>query len=160
LKYISDVDEVMKQVFKVLKKGGRFLIYCLWKSEKYDENIKEHREVINKFEYSCGMPPIHKVTEIIDCAEKNDLKLISKLELSQDEAHSWHTVFSGSKLLMWSMESKLVRYLAYIAECIGLLPQGFDAFMEIFVRGNVLSIVKAAKMGIMSGSEILIFEKQ
>ncbi|EPB67937.1 hypothetical protein ANCCEY_12968 [Ancylostoma ceylanicum] len=44
LKYFPQLDGVMKEVSRVLKQGGRFLVYDLMKTEKYDKNNEEHVE--------------------------------------------------------------------------------------------------------------------
>lgn len=51
--------------------------------------------------------------------------------------------------------NKLINF----AELLRILPKGFSRFNEIFLAGTVDKIVKAGEEKILSGSEILLFQK-
>lgn len=42
LKYFVDLEPILKEVARVLKPGGRFVIYDLIKTSNFDENRPEH----------------------------------------------------------------------------------------------------------------------
>jgi ubiquinone/menaquinone biosynthesis C-methylase UbiE len=42
LKYFPDLEPVFKEITRVLKPGGRFVVYDLVKTSSYDENCEEH----------------------------------------------------------------------------------------------------------------------
>ncbi|KAL6726535.1 hypothetical protein Aduo_008499 [Ancylostoma duodenale] len=70
LKYFPHLDGVMKEVSRVLKQGGRFLVYDLMKTEKYDKDNEEHVEIVEGLEYACGMPPLHTREGLVSAAER------------------------------------------------------------------------------------------
>ena len=51
LKYFPKLDGVMKEIARVLKTGGKFLVYDLIKTDGYNPENKEHREVRSKNSY-------------------------------------------------------------------------------------------------------------
>lgn len=62
LKYFPSLKQVFSEVHRVLKPGASFLIYDIVKTEAYDPSNSEHCEVVEGFEYACGMPvhPHHR----------------------------------------------------------------------------------------------------
>ncbi|KIH58133.1 hypothetical protein ANCDUO_11666 [Ancylostoma duodenale] len=83
LKYFPHLDGVMKEVdvitiadpasmkvSRVLKQGGRFLVYDLMKTEKYDKDNEEHVEIVEGLEYACGMPSLHTREGLVSAAER------------------------------------------------------------------------------------------
>eukprot|EP00727_Mastigamoeba_balamuthi_P006650 m51a1_g2605 putative sterol 24-c-methyltransferase (358) ;mRNA; r:470077-471624 len=157
LKYLTTLDRVMTEVLRVLKPGGQFLVYCMMKSDTYDNENPEHRKIFEGFEYSCGMPTMHSVPETIVVAKKTGYELLTKMELSHGN-QQWHAVFTDNLFLRWVLSSSLVD-VALRALDGTLLPKGFHRFMQVFVANNVLSIQHAGATGIMTGSEVLIFRK-
>lgn len=157
LKYFIDLKPVFKNMQKILKKGGLFLIYDIVRTEKYDETNNTHREVVQGFEYACGMPPLHTNKEMIELAEQVGLKCVSKLDLAHKFPWSYH--FSNSMMVNFFLRNPLSDFFIKLGEIFGILPKGFLAFNKIFVKGTVNKIVDAAKLDILSGSNILIFQK-
>lgn len=43
LKYLPDLGPVMREIHRILKPGGLFVIYDLCKTPEYDQNSEEHR---------------------------------------------------------------------------------------------------------------------
>jgi ubiquinone/menaquinone biosynthesis C-methylase UbiE len=157
LKYFIDLSPVLKNVYRVLKPGSLFLIYDLVKSDKYDPNNSEHVSIVDTFEYACGMPPLHTNKEMIDIAGKVGFTLQNRMDLSTD--YPWYYSFVQSKLLMWIFNSRIINTLIGIGENVKILPKGFKRFNDNFLAGTVRIIVEAGKMGILSGSNILLFQK-
>lgn len=42
LKYFSDLEPIFKEIARVLKPGGRFVVYDLVKTSDFDEECGEH----------------------------------------------------------------------------------------------------------------------
>ncbi|KAF7635973.1 SAM_MT_ERG6_SMT domain-containing protein [Meloidogyne graminicola] len=107
----------------------------------------------------CGMPPLHSRNEIIKEANLANFVLIKYINLEEIIGKPFYYCFSNSKIFMWMMESLLIKHLINIAQFLHILPPGFNRFNKIFLFGTVNKIVKAGKLGILSGSEILLFKK-
>ncbi|WKY01694.1 hypothetical protein Q1695_015587 [Nippostrongylus brasiliensis] len=160
LKYIPHLDGVMKEVSRILKKDGLFLVYDLIKTDKYDEKNETHAEIVEGLEYACGMPSLHTRAEMIAAAERYGLCLEEEEDLAITNKMPFHYCFSHSPTFMWLVESSLIRGLVSVAQALRILPQGFDAFNNIFLSGTVQKIVAGGKLGILSGSKILLFKNK
>ncbi|VDL79338.1 unnamed protein product [Nippostrongylus brasiliensis] len=169
LKYIPHLDGVMReaktsrelfQVSRILKKDGLFLVYDLIKTDKYDEKNETHAEIVEGLEYACGMPSLHTRAEMIAAAERYGLCLEEEEDLAITNKMPFHYCFSHSPTFMWLVESSLIRGLVSVAQALRILPQGFDAFNNIFLSGTVQKIVAGGKLGILSGSKILLFKNK
>ncbi|GMR42626.1 hypothetical protein PMAYCL1PPCAC_12821, partial [Pristionchus mayeri] len=160
LKYFPKIDKILEEVSRVLKPGGKFLIYDLIKTEEYDENNEEHTEVIEGLEYACGMPSLHSRAEMVEEANKFGLTLCHEEDLSVSHNRPFHYCFSHSPFFMWLVKSPIVDSLIKIGQVLRILPEGFSAFNRIFLSGTVQKIVDGGEMGILSGSQIFVFEKE
>lgn len=64
--------------------------------------------------------------------------------------------------LIWKnhfFRSAFIGYLIKVTEWLRILPKGFYDFNKVFLAGTVYSIVSGGKSGILSGGEILLFQK-
>uniref|UniRef100_A0AC34GRP8 SAM-dependent methyltransferase Erg6/SMT-type domain-containing protein n=1 Tax=Panagrolaimus sp. ES5 TaxID=591445 RepID=A0AC34GRP8_9BILA len=183
LKYFVDLDPILKEVSRILKPKGLFVIYDLVKTEKYDENNAEHKKTIEGLEYACGMPSLHKRDEMIAKAKTSGLEyacgmpslhkrdeMIEKaktsgfnlketIDLGEETGFPFYYCFTSSPLFMWMVESPIISTLIKIGQAIKILPSGFHRFNDTFLAGTVAKIVKGGQMGILSGAEIMVFEK-
>uniref|UniRef100_A0A1I7YCM8 SAM_MT_ERG6_SMT domain-containing protein n=1 Tax=Steinernema glaseri TaxID=37863 RepID=A0A1I7YCM8_9BILA len=159
LKYFIDLRPALKEISRVLKEDGLFLVYDLMKTDHYDENNEEHRRIVEGLEYACGMPSLHSRSEMIESASLEGLELIEAVDLEKETGKPYYYCFSSNALFMWLISSKFVNYLVMAAQAARILPRGFHAFNKIFLAGTVSKIVKGGRLGILSGSEILLFRK-
>ncbi|KHJ75603.1 hypothetical protein OESDEN_24781 [Oesophagostomum dentatum] len=151
LKYFPELDGVMKEVSRVLKPGGRFLIYDLIKTEKYDEKNETHVEIVQGLEYACGMPSLHTREDMVTAAERYGLTFEEEEDLSVTNGSPFHYCFSHSPLFIKPYKcSPKAR----------ILPQGFLKFNDVFLSGTVQKIVDGGRLGILSGSKIFVFKKK
>ena len=158
LKYFIDLTPVFKNVYRVLKPGGLMLVYDIVKTPKYDPKNEEHREIVEGFEYACGMPPLHSNQEMIDMARRVGLECVSHIDLSN--RYPWYYYFTESGGLNFILNSEIIDMLIRFAVSVRILPEGFDEFNNIFIKGTVQKIVNSGKLDILSGSNILIFQKE
>uniref|UniRef100_A0A0K0CTT3 Methyltransf_11 domain-containing protein n=1 Tax=Angiostrongylus cantonensis TaxID=6313 RepID=A0A0K0CTT3_ANGCA len=96
------------QVSRILKPGGRFLIYDLIKTENYDEKNEVHVQIIEGLEYACGMPSLHTRAQMLEAAERFDLIFEDEEDLSETNGIPFHYCFSHSPIFMWLIESPLI----------------------------------------------------
>lgn len=160
LKYFPQLDGVMKEVSRVLKRGGRFLVYDLIKTEKYDPSNESHAEIVEGLEYACGMPSLHTRAEMLAAAERYGLTLEEEEDLAIINGNPFHYCFSHSPTFMWLVESPFIKSLVSVAQKLRILPQGFHNFNKVFLSGTVEKIVNGGRLGILSGSKIFVFTKR
>ncbi|CAJ0598307.1 unnamed protein product [Cylicocyclus nassatus] len=159
LKYFRELDSVMKEVSRILKPGGKFLVYDLIKTDRYDEKNPLHIEIIEGLEYACGMPSLHTREELLNAASRHGLLLEEREDLSLTNGSPFHFCFSHSPFFMWLVESAMIKRLIRFGQHLRILPKGFSKFNAIFLAGTVQKIVEGGRMGILSGSELLVFRK-
>ncbi|EFO99024.1 hypothetical protein CRE_08584 [Caenorhabditis remanei] len=161
LKYIPNLETVMKEIQRVLKPGGKFIVYDLIKTNDYDEDNEEHFKTLHHLEYACGMPRLHTQYEIEKSAENCGMPLIEQENLEETYGNrAFHYCFSSSPLFMWLVTSPVIDHTIRMAEIMRILPAGFKQFNRTFLCGTVNSIVEGGRMGILSGADILLFEKK
>ncbi|KJH45819.1 methyltransferase domain protein [Dictyocaulus viviparus] len=160
LKYVPCLDGIMREVSRILKPDGRFLIYDLIKTEKYDEKNNTHIEIIEGLEYACGMPSLHTKAEMMASAERFNLVFEGEEDLEETNGRPFHYCFSHSSIFMWLVESPFIGSLISVAQKLRILPRGFQYFNRIFLSGTVEKIVNGGRLGILSGSKILVFKKK
>ncbi|CAI2349150.1 unnamed protein product [Caenorhabditis sp. 36 PRJEB53466] len=160
LKYIPSLEKVMKEIQRVLKPGGKFIVYDLIKTNDYDENDEEHVKTLYHLEYACGMPSLHTQKEVEESAEASGMPLIERENLEETYGNrAFHYCFSSSPLFMWLVSSPVIDHTIRMAEIMRILPEGFKQFNRTFLCGTVNSIVEGGRMGILSGANILLFQK-
>nr|CAD2173806.1 unnamed protein product [Meloidogyne enterolobii] len=159
LKYLPKLEIIFSELNRVLKPEGLLLVYDLLKTDKYNEDNVEHRKLLSELEMSCGMPPLHSRNEIIKEANNANFVLIKAIDLDKKVGKPFYYCFSHSKIFMWMIRSSLIEQLINLAQFLHVLPSGFNNFYKIFLSGTIDKIVRAGKLGILSGGEILLFKK-
>ena len=162
LKYFVDLSPIFASVSKVLQKQGIFLIYDIIKTKKYDSKNAEHVELVSDFEYACGMPPLHTEEEMLEIAKAHGFSLVESMDLTLHGKKKgnlpWFYFFDRG-LLKFLVNSPIIQKLCSWSEVLGILPRGYTKFNSIFIQGTVQKIVQAGRMGILSGSQVLVFRK-
>ncbi|UMM21349.1 hypothetical protein L5515_003067 [Caenorhabditis briggsae] len=160
LKYIPNLEKVMEEIQRVLKPGGKFIVYDLIKTNDYDKDNQLHFETLHHLEYACGMPSLHTQSEIEKSASSSGMALIEQENLEETFGNrAFHYCFSASPFFMWLVTSPVIDHTIRLAEIMRILPAGFKQFNRTFLCGTVNSIVEGGRMGILSGADILVFEK-
>jgi ubiquinone/menaquinone biosynthesis C-methylase UbiE len=159
LKYFTTLDKLLEQVHRVLKPGGLFLVYAMMKTDLFDSSNTTHRKLIESFEYACGMPSLHTRQSLITAGNKLGLECVTQMDVSASAAMPWYYEFN-SKLMHFIMTSSVVKKIMDFCEVLHILPRGFRKFMDIFVATNVITLPVAGKMGILTGSDIIVLRKR
>jgi SAM-dependent methyltransferase len=159
LKYLPDLAPVLGEIRRVLRPGGRLAVYCLLKTAAYDPTDADHVRIVGDIEYATGMPSLRTVDETVTAAKAAGFRVASRTELSQGDA-VWFGDFVEHFFLPWAVSSRLLGQLSGFCERIGVLPAGFTAFNDVFVRGTVRNLIEAGRRGILTGSCLLVFRKE
>jgi hypothetical protein len=124
---------------------------------RYDETNVQHRDIVQRIEYSTGMPTLHTSAQLVEAAESAGLSLLSEFDLSRQ--FNWNYFFVQSQVLDFLLRSSIVRNSVRALEWCRILPPGFSAFYETFLAGTVNALVDAGNLGIVSFSRLLVFQK-
>uniref|UniRef100_A0A915PZQ6 SAM-dependent methyltransferase Erg6/SMT-type domain-containing protein n=1 Tax=Setaria digitata TaxID=48799 RepID=A0A915PZQ6_9BILA len=129
LKYLEDLKPALKEINRILRPGGLFLVYDLLKTDK---------------------------EEIISIAKIYGMELKKNINLDRETGNPYYFCFSHSPLFMWLIRSPLVDWIISIAQALHIMPKGFLHFKRVFLAGTINSIVRAGNLGILSGSEDMV----
>ena len=157
LKYFVDLESALGEIARVLKPGARFLSYNIVRTPQYDANSPRDTELVRRLEYSTGMPTLPSAAEMITAAEGSGLVCVENGELSG--AAPWYHYFEANRVVPWLVDSRSSRYLVQALETLHALPRGFAHFKHEFVDITIRSLVAAGRHGIITGTNVLVFEK-
>ncbi len=159
LKYlpVAQLPFAFAQAHRVIKPGAKYVVYDAVVTSRYDETNAQHRDIVQRIEYSTGMPTLHTSAQLVEAAERAGLSLISEFDLSRQ--FNWNYFFVQSQLLDFLLRSGIVRNGVRALEWCRILPPGFSAFYETFLAGTVNALVDAGNLGIVSFSRLLVFQK-
>lgn len=158
LKYHPNLDPVFQELRRVLKPRGRLAAYCLCKSSSYRDDDPAHAGILSDFEHSTAMPRLHTVDGIIESARRAGLRCIGNVDISAGGL-TWYSWWVRNPILPWLVSSRVTYGLARLGETLRLLPPGFARFNDTFLAGTVRNIIRGGRMGILTGSALLTFEK-
>lgn len=169
--HAPDLQKAHQEVFRVLKKGGKYGFYEEGMTEKFDVSVPEHRKIRNGIERGNGiakMPMVKEVREsvkaagfIIEVEEDGMAKgdalpwywpLEGKVSLVRD----WHD-FQVVLMLTWFI--KFLQYYAlWIQEIIGLQDKGRTRTLDT-LHFSVNGYRDGGRLGIFTPLQMFICEK-
>ena len=165
IKYSNNLEKVFSEIKRILKPGGQFLSYEILTTDKYEITNPIHEKLVENICKSTSMPPLYLVSDFISTAKSVGFKLYLDEDISQypqdvrnlDKGTWWqHFIKDGSYQLL---SSKAVAGAVSIAEKIRVLKPGFRKFFDYCLVHPTTDFVKAGRLGIVTGSRIMIFQK-
>lgn len=155
------LEGVYSEIYKVLKPGGVFGVYEWVMTDKYDENIKEHREIAYGIEVGDGIPKMYK-REVAEQALKNvGFQIEFERDLADvDDEIPWYYPLSGDWKYVQTFSdyytifrtSKLGRFVTTsmvgALEKFGLAPKGSK---------QVTGALEDAAVNLVKGGEQKLF---
>jgi hypothetical protein len=118
------------------------------------------RKTVNALEFACGMPALHFRREFLESAQGVGMHFLGGSDLCFETGRPFHHSFSRSPSFMWMINSKTIGWLIKVAQVLKIMPKGFYQFNKTFLSGTVAAIVKGGQLGILSGGEIMVFQKE
>lgn len=163
LKYSANLVSALTDVARVLRKGGRFVLYEIMVTEKFDWNNKQHRHHTEAISFSSCMPQLHTKQAFCDSAQRVGLKFMLEADLGRKSSEGpWyscferHGVLSAYSLLKRSWPLQLVKF----GESSGFLGRGCTDFFEHCIAHPITDYVDAGRMGLISGVTMMVWEKK
>ena len=153
--YLPRIDSGFEEAFRVLKPGGRLMVYGFVRRDGADPE-----GVIEKIRYSQALPPWPTTAGNLAAATRAGFELAHHENLDDASAFKWYYYFKGhSRLFWWIVTSKMFQASTRVQDRLGLLPKGFAKFDSIYLGGLIRNLVAAGEAGLLSGSELLVFRK-
>lgn len=165
------LEDVYREIFRVLKPGGIFGVYEWVLTEKYDENNPVHREIVYGIETGNGIPKMY-TRFVAEEALQNvgfEITCIENLADLGDEipwyyplSGEWRFVRSLGDLFTVFRTSRYGRFLTMegtgLLEKIGIAPKGSKKVTRALEEAAI-NLVKGAKIGIFTPMMMYISKK-
>jgi len=161
----TDRLKTFKEIYRVLKPGGRFISaqYCLL--DAYDDNNAYHREVIRRVDNTNGCYIAGQTIALTTANfKKAGFNVISVEDVFEPENASdvyFHEVFEGSrgqrftgtKFGLWC-----TYIFTYVGETLRFLPRG-TCEVQALLMGAAESLKESGRLHIMSPGVLFVLEK-
>ncbi len=156
LKYSSNLEKVMAEIFRVLKPGGKFVSYEILTSDKFDAANCEHQAVVNCISDSTGMPHLWSANDFRLAANKIGFVNAFQQDITDKRKGDlpWYQNFKDMMPLL-----KFISAFGYFAETFGICNQGFSEFLTKFMADPCISFLKAADMDIITCTLMMTWTK-
>jgi cyclopropane fatty-acyl-phospholipid synthase-like methyltransferase len=160
LKYSSDLNLAISEAARVLKPGGRFLSYEVLVTDKYDPKQPLQKYYVENISSSTCMPPLWHAKDFRDAARKAGLVASDEIDLCSPErgAGQWYSCFERTGVY-YLLSSTLLKQLVNVGEKIRILPPGFTDWFEHCIIHPTTDFVNAGRLGIVTGSVMMVWEK-
>jgi hypothetical protein len=113
--------------------------------------------VVERFEYSTGMPPLATEQQLVDAAARVGLGCVTRMDLSQ--TLPWYQSLIRNQLVFALVGAPATAQIIAGLEAMRLLPRGAGRFNEEFVAGTLRAVVEAGRRGLITGSNVLVFQR-
>merc|ERR1719477_156664 len=105
------------------------------------------------------MPPLWPAQAFRDAASKAGLRVVEETDLCAPPEGQWYSCFEHTRVHDLLM-CKPVRHLVRMAEALRILPKAFTEFYDTCLVHPATDFVLAGRLGIVTGSVMMVWEKQ
>jgi ubiquinone/menaquinone biosynthesis C-methylase UbiE len=157
LKYSAKLDQVVKEAYRVLKPGGKFVVYCILTSDDYDPADKKQLGWVNWISESTGMPPLWSAKDYREVAEKVGFGDHTDTDIAEEGDLPWYRTFD---MVFPILNSDLTVMLIKLAEVLGIVGRGFTEFYKTFLVHPSCDFVNAGRTNTITCTHMMKWVKQ
>uniref|UniRef100_A0A7S3BGI2 Methyltransferase n=1 Tax=Haptolina ericina TaxID=156174 RepID=A0A7S3BGI2_9EUKA len=147
-----DRRDVYREIFRVLKPGGKFFSYEWCLTDKYDPSNAEHRLAKKKIEEGDGLPDMCLTTVCDQAAKEVGFNMLESYDAALDpnpNGEAWYTILTPSFFHFFRIQftyfgTMLMNIFLNFMELIRLAPKG---------SGDVREMLRQAQLGLVAGGE-------
>eukprot|EP00755_Sulcionema_specki_P003527 Sspe_Gene.27882::Locus_12297_Transcript_2_2_Confidence_0.750_Length_1177::g.27882::m.27882 len=150
-----NTGERVREIYRVLKKGGRFATYEWITAVGYDKDNKSHQEILTEIEYGNGLPPLRSIEDVRKAAAAVGFKIIYEEDLAQDHNNTrpWY-----HRLDMSWWQYYLTHATCWVLELVGLADQGTVSIHGMLLRAAD-GLVRGGKTNVFTPMHLVVMEK-
>ena len=146
------LEDVYKEVHRVLKPGGKFISYDWVSTDLYDPSNPDHVKCIDAINYANALPEMRSHADIVKAAEKVGFDVIEERDLALLPAGPW---WQPLKRVPYKMNHFFISFLSLF----GCLPKETKAVHRMLVRVTE-SLIEGGELGIFSPMYMVVLQKK
>lgn len=153
--HATDLYDVYKEVFRVLKPNGVFGSYEWLTTPLADMTTDAHKKIMRDIEYGSGLPPMHSLEDVMVAAKKAGFELVFEHDYALDTGYSkpWY-----AKLDMSYVSTTITHYFTLVMESLGLAAEGSVQAHTMLLHA-VDGLVAGGKTGTFTPMHMVVFRK-
>lgn len=165
--HTTNKEKVYSEVFRVLKKGGRFGFYDWVMTNKFDENNKQHIKIKEGIEIGNALPDIMHEKVVRPQLESVGFKVLLEEDVAaptRENSIPWYnplgrTMSFTLRGVANSYYSRIVtNKMLWFLEKIGLVTKG-SHYTALLLHNTALDLVASGETGIFTPSYLVVSEK-
>jgi len=163
--HAPDKTALLRELFRVLKPGGKIGIYEWCLTDRYDASLAEHVKAKQNIEEGNGLPDIWTVTETRKCFEDTGFHVLDVQDraFEGDRELPWYHSLTGKELSKAGIRRSpvgkvVVRALTRTLETVRIAPKG-TAEVADFLNTGADGLVRSGELGIFTPMAFFLAEK-
>ncbi|KAM3269643.1 24-methylenesterol C-methyltransferase 2-like [Capsicum chacoense] len=147
------LEEVYREIYRVLKPGSRYVSYEWVTTELYDSEDPEHVEIIRGIERGDALPGLRSYKDITEIATKVGFEVVKEKDLAKPPAEPWWTRLKMGRIAYWRNH-----IVVTILSWLGIAPKGVvDVHDMLYVTADYLA--KGGDAGIFTPMHMILCRK-
>jgi len=157
LKYSGNLNKVVKEAHRILKPGGKFVVYCILTSDHYDPTDQKQKRWVEWISEATGMPPLWSSKDHRDAAAKAGFGDHTDTDIAVEGDLAWYRTFD---LVIGILESRIILKLIELAEVLGIVGKGFTVFYNTFLVHPSTDFVYAGRANVITCTNMMKWVKK